>query len=482
MNLNHICNCCKSWLIVLQIISMMKKSAKEATAPPTQCTEGLPDPKIRTTKTLTHKDALCRYIRGYFAKDKEFNRNVEKNLKYVLNRQLRPTKFDLSNMTLREAINIVSEVENSKKRKPMVLHASSLTSLEPDQLVQDLGIDPETKIESFRGAITTPKEMIHSVEERSKIRKKYPVTVVADLPFTSIVKNDLADRIKQHIQWNALIFHTDFEQTSLVLSDTDALATPHIHPNMFWNCSFCGTKTYFLVDADEFAQKIAKKIIKRSELPWKEKSVYKSTISFNGKITFAEFKLLKNAYFTIISSDSPNFIIVPTRYIHEVWTVCGGKDGVYGGLVGGAMPRSIEYQRATEEIRKDRSMESFFGVSNIDDWFTIPDENLDHDLIEIKKSPIKTEPSIANSKKRKNRNGDCTEEDEDLTKLYCVCRGHYNPDLWMIECNACLDWFHGKCIGLEFKESKKVASYYCENCQKSTGKAITYKKKRRRNY
>ncbi len=446
------------------------------------CTDTLPSPTSRTIDAFSHTQALKFFIQSYFADDVEFNKNVEKNTKLVFDRRLRETRKDLSYMTLKEAIKISCDVEDAKRRKPVLLNASHLVPIEPAALVQELRINPETKIESFRGAVTTPQEMIESVVERSKYKKRYPITVVADLPFTSKVKDDLADRIKQHIKWNALIFNSDFEQTSLVLSDTDALATPHIHPNMFWNCALCGTKTYLLVDIDEFANKFDKT---RTELPWTEKSVYKSTISFTGRITFEEFKMLKNAYFAVISSEGPNFLLVPTRYMHEVWTVCGGPDGIYGGLVGGAMPRSITYQKATEAIRKDQSMVSFFGKENIDDWFKVEDNELDVNMVDgaiiVKKED---KPKVKYIQRKRNgkitRVKDETEDDEDLTKEHCICRGFYDPELWMICCDECEVWFHGKCLNMKKSMSDSIASYVCANCEASTGKTSIMKNKKRR--
>jgi hypothetical protein len=484
--------------------------ASSATAYTPRQGYNLPHATVRTTQSLTHEEALRCYIESYFADDVKFNENVEKNLKYVIKRSLKPTSYDLSHITLRQAIKLASQVENASKRVPMILNASRLATIEPCKLVQDLKIDPNTRIESFRGAITTPMEMIDSVEERRKNKKRYPITVVADLPFTSKQQYDLADRIKQHIKWNALIFNTDFEQTSLVLSDTDALATPHIHPNMFWNCSFCGTKVYLLVDTDEFAAKIENNTFTRKKLPWTEKTTYRSTYEFEGKITFTEFCLMKNAYFAVISSDGPNFILVPTRYMHEVWTVCGGKDGVYAGLVGGAMPRNPSFRQATEDIKKDKSIQSFFGVKSIEHWFDVEDDELDkimvdlpqseYDVVRLKKAKnnsksnktvkseskskpeIKIEPRTVKRKKKKedyfieDEDIDYTEENEDPNKLYCICRKPWDPKLFMIACDVCSDWFHGKCIYMTEKQSKKIFQYVCPGCEKKTNQQTITKR------
>ena len=35
-----------------------------------------------------------------------------------------------------------------------------------------------------------------------------------------------------------------------------------------------------------------------------------------------------------------------------------------------------------------------------------------------------------------------SEEDKDT--LYCICREPYNENEFMIECEVCTDWFHGR--------------------------------------
>jgi hypothetical protein len=43
-------------------------------------------------------------------------------------------------------------------------------------------------------------------------------------------------------------------------------------------------------------------------------------------------------------------------------------------------------------------------------------------------------------------------EDEDYVEneqeLFCVCQQPYNVDTAMIECDACAEWYHLKCVGL----------------------------------
>ncbi|KAF9214081.1 hypothetical protein BGZ59_004353 [Podila verticillata] len=50
--------------------------------------------------------------------------------------------------------------------------------------------------------------------------------------------------------------------------------------------------------------------------------------------------------------------------------------------------------------------------------------------------------------------------------VYCVCRGPYDGVEFMIACDRCEEWFHGRCIGLKPQDAKKSNHYYCETCQK----------------
>ena len=58
-------------------------------------------------------------------------------------------------------------------------------------------------------------------------------------------------------------------------------------------------------------------------------------------------------------------------------------------------------------------------------------------------------------------NGYMENEDE----LFCICRTKYDGRLFMIECYACKDWFHGKCIGITELEADQIEEYYCSACQ-----------------
>ncbi|KAJ2959374.1 hypothetical protein NQZ79_g5159 [Umbelopsis isabellina] len=52
---------------------------------------------------------------------------------------------------------------------------------------------------------------------------------------------------------------------------------------------------------------------------------------------------------------------------------------------------------------------------------------------------------------------------------YCICRGGYNGKEFMVACDSCQEWFHGRCIGIAEKDVPD--HYFCTNC-KTTSLAV----------
>ncbi|KAF9932116.1 hypothetical protein FBU30_008930 [Linnemannia zychae] len=50
--------------------------------------------------------------------------------------------------------------------------------------------------------------------------------------------------------------------------------------------------------------------------------------------------------------------------------------------------------------------------------------------------------------------------------VYCICREPYDGEEFMIACDRCEEWFHGRCIGMKPQEAKKSNHYYCDTCQR----------------
>uniref|UniRef100_A0A7N0V6U5 BAH domain-containing protein n=1 Tax=Kalanchoe fedtschenkoi TaxID=63787 RepID=A0A7N0V6U5_KALFE len=52
----------------------------------------------------------------------------------------------------------------------------------------------------------------------------------------------------------------------------------------------------------------------------------------------------------------------------------------------------------------------------------------------------------------------------------CICETPLNPDLRMIRCDGCQDWFHLYCIDLSLGESTRISHYYCGSYRRKFNK------------
>ena len=50
--------------------------------------------------------------------------------------------------------------------------------------------------------------------------------------------------------------------------------------------------------------------------------------------------------------------------------------------------------------------------------------------------------------------------------VYCTCEEPYNPDLPMVECDLCKEWYHTKCVGLSDAVIEAMDSFTCHTCNK----------------
>jgi len=56
--------------------------------------------------------------------------------------------------------------------------------------------------------------------------------------------------------------------------------------------------------------------------------------------------------------------------------------------------------------------------------------------------------------------------EDDPERLWCICRKPHN-NRFMICCDVCEEWFHGKCVGIS-KQIGKAIYYYNRGCQRRT--------------
>eukprot|EP00299_Pterocystis_sp_00344_P010021 c438_g1_i1.p1 GENE.c438_g1_i1~~c438_g1_i1.p1 ORF type:complete len:381 (+),score=63.94 c438_g1_i1:44-1186(+) len=57
-------------------------------------------------------------------------------------------------------------------------------------------------------------------------------------------------------------------------------------------------------------------------------------------------------------------------------------------------------------------------------------------------------------------------------QLYCVCRKPYNSKMFMIGCDECDGWFHGRCVGIGPSKANSLAKYVCPFCMKRKAKRM----------
>ncbi|KAF8962380.1 CXXC-type zinc finger protein 1, partial [Entomortierella lignicola] len=85
----------------------------------------------------------------------------------------------------------------------------------------------------------------------------------------------------------------------------------------------------------------------------------------------------------------------------------------------------------------------------------------------------KTETKVKSSKTSNGANGKQKSGSRKVGRpksvskdVYCICRESYDGVEFMIACDRCEEWFHGRCIGMKPQEAKKSSHYYCDTCQK----------------
>mmetsp|Transcript_10353 Transcript_10353/g.26277 ORF Transcript_10353/g.26277 Transcript_10353/m.26277 type:complete len:159 (+) Transcript_10353:683-1159(+) len=69
----------------------------------------------------------------------------------------------------------------------------------------------------------------------------------------------------------------------------------------------------------------------------------------------------------------------------------------------------------------------------------------------------------------------------DVVPVYCHCALPYNPDLLMVECEACNDWFHPECAGIRDLEAvRKHGQFTCTPCTRASQAIPKIKKKKKK--
>jgi hypothetical protein len=53
----------------------------------------------------------------------------------------------------------------------------------------------------------------------------------------------------------------------------------------------------------------------------------------------------------------------------------------------------------------------------------------------------------------------------------CICK-ELDDNSFMVICDLCNIWFHGRCVGVDQVSSKDILEYHCPRCEKKSGPSI----------
>ncbi|XP_056646362.1 lysine-specific demethylase 7B-like [Diorhabda sublineata] len=59
-----------------------------------------------------------------------------------------------------------------------------------------------------------------------------------------------------------------------------------------------------------------------------------------------------------------------------------------------------------------------------------------------------------------------------MENSYCLCGQPYNPNIFMIQCDACKDWFHSICCNFSEYTAIEIDKYHCPRCAPAFGPSI----------
>ena len=84
-------------------------------------------------------------------------------------------------------------------------------------------------------------------------------------------------------------------------------------------------------------------------------------------------------------------------------------------------------------------------------------------------SPLPDQRESGQKRPRESPNDNVISQETSPEVLYCHCR---RPDdgKFMIQCESCENWFHGRCVGMNREKSKRYPNWRCAECIDS-GKA-----------
>uniref|UniRef100_A0A0N4U2G0 Histone acetyltransferase n=1 Tax=Dracunculus medinensis TaxID=318479 RepID=A0A0N4U2G0_DRAME len=82
-----------------------------------------------------------------------------------------------------------------------------------------------------------------------------------------------------------------------------------------------------------------------------------------------------------------------------------------------------------------------------------------------KRKQIEAKPTIERNSGSTRRASTAEENDKiDPNANHCLCNQPYDPKKFYIRCDICNRWFHGRCVKITEKQSKKMSDWSCNDC------------------
>lgn len=131
-------------------------------------------------------------------------------------------------------------------------------------------------------------------------------------------------------------------------------------------------------------------------------------------------------------------------------------------------PNDNQQSKAAAAAKKVQEKPSNSEATEIEDEFLNEEKKEEEDIAKVDEIPDfeEEEDDDFNSDEEED-------EEDDPNKLWCICQQPHN-NRFMICCDSCSDWFHGKCVGITKKMGKEMEEagndWTCPQCKNKAEK------------
>jgi len=115
-------------------------------------------------------------------------------------------------------------------------------------------------------------------------------------------------------------------------------------------------------------------------------------------------------------------------------------------------------QQAQDKLNSQKSLHRKRTLSEAQSPQTSP-------LAAATKKRRKSDKTLAQSPQDDDRDNSDNIPGIKKDRMYCVCKTKYDPAKFYVGCDICSNWFHGSCVGITPKMSKKMSEYVCDECR-----------------